>query len=240
MKESFILYTEQKVVIDKLTDEQAGQLIKAIYEYAETEEAPKLDMLIDLVFTPIKQSIDRNSEKWEETKQKRSEAGKKGMATRWKQDNNDNNVITNDNKNNNVNQSITSITVNDNVNVNVNDNVNVNNNIYTPSEDKTSTGGTAKASKHKYGKYKNVLLKDEELQALKEKYSNWKELIEYLDEYIERLGYKAKSHYLCMGKWVVDAVEKDKKKTRKAENVSNYTSRQYNNLDKFYDNLGGV
>jgi hypothetical protein len=66
MKESFILYTEQKAVIDKLTDEQAGQLIKAIYKYAETEEAPKLDMLIDLVFTPIKQSIDRNSEKWEE------------------------------------------------------------------------------------------------------------------------------------------------------------------------------
>ena len=66
----------------------------------------------------------------------------------------------------------------------------------------------AKASKHKYGEYKNVLLKDEELQKLKELYPNWKELITYLDEYIEMKGYKAKSHYLCIRRWVVDAVKR--------------------------------
>lgn len=67
---------------------------------------------------------------------------------------------------------------------------------------------SAKASKHKYGEYKNVLLKDEELQKLKEQYSNWEELITYLDEYIEMKGYKAKSHYLCIKKWVADAVKR--------------------------------
>lgn len=66
----------------------------------------------------------------------------------------------------------------------------------------------AKASKHKYGEYKNVLLKDEELQKLKELYPNWEELITYLDEYIEMKGYRAKSHYLCIRKWVVDAVKR--------------------------------
>lgn len=78
------------------------------------------------------------------------------------------------------------------------------------SEDKSSTA-SAKASKHKYGEYKNVLLKDEELQRLKQDYLNWEELIKYLDEYIEMKGYKAKSHYLCIKKWVVDAVNKNKK-----------------------------
>lgn len=87
---------------------------------------------------------------------------------------------------------------------------NIDNNI-PASEDKSSTA-SVKASKHKYGEYKNVLLKDEELQSLKDTYSNWEELIKYLDEYIEMKGYKAKSHYLCIKKWVVDAVKKKTKK----------------------------
>lgn len=64
-----------------------------------------------------------------------------------------------------------------------------------------------KDSKHKYGEYKNVLLTDKELQSLKSDYDNCDELIKYLDEYIEMKGYKAKSHYLCIKKWVVNAVK---------------------------------
>lgn len=71
---------------------------------------------------------------------------------------------------------------------------------------------SAKANKQKYGEYGNVLLKDEELQKLKEEYENWEDLIKYLDEYIEMKGYKAKSHYLCIKKWVVKAVSQDKAK----------------------------
>lgn len=87
-----------------------------------------------------------------------------------------------------------------------------NNNISLLEE--TSRSDTAKANtKHKYGEYKNVLLKDEELQALQKDYPNWETLIKYLDEYIEMKGYKAKSHYLCIKKWVVDAVKKNHKET---------------------------
>ena len=83
--------------------------------------------------------------------------------------------------------------------------------------EETSSADTAKAnSKHKYGEYGNVLLKDEELQKLKEEYENWEELIKYLDEYIEMKGYKAKSHYLCIKKWVVDAVKKQNLKINKS------------------------
>ena len=60
--------------------------------------------------------------------------------------------------------------------------------------------------KHKYGEYKHVMLKDEELQKLQAEYQNWQELITYLDEYIEMKGYKAVNHYLAIKKWVIKAV----------------------------------
>ena len=71
--------------------------------------------------------------------------------------------------------------------------------------------------KHKYGEYQNVLLKDEELEKLKKDYNNWEDLIKYLDEYIEMKGYKAKSHYLAIKKWVVEAVNKTKKRSAEEE-----------------------
>lgn len=87
-----------------------------------------------------------------------------------------------------------------------------------PAFEEASSADTAKANrKHKYGEYKNVLLKDEELQKLKENYQNWEELIKYLDEYIEMKGYKAKSHYLCIRKWVVDAVKRNQPKKQEMD-----------------------
>ena len=107
-----------------------------------------------------------------------------------------------------------------------------------PASEDESSSASAKASKHKYGNYKNVLLKDEELQSLKEKYSNWEELIEYLDTYIEMKGYKAKSHYLCILKWVTDAVNKQEKKNnyQNKNTYNSYEQRQDVDFNKFYVN----
>ncbi len=110
-----------------------------------------------------------------------------------------------------------------------------NNNIAV-SEDKSSI--FAKANKHKYGEYKNVSLKDEELQKLKGEYQNWEELITYLDEYIEMKGYKAKSHYLCIKKWVVEAVKKKnnytlKEETNKTEQKIQYEEIEYENEEEY-------
>lgn len=67
--------------------------------------------------------------------------------------------------------------------------------------------------KNIYGEYKNVRLTEKELQSLKSSYGDLTdELITYLDEYIEMKGYKAKSHYLCIKKWVVNAVQEKKTK----------------------------
>lgn len=95
----------------------------------------------------------------------------------------------------------------------------------------------AKVNKHKYGEYKNVLLSDTELEELKSNYNNWNELITYLDEYIEMKGYKAKSHYLCIKKWVVDAVNRTNKTVNNTKQTKSYDQRQYDNLDFLYQNV---
>lgn len=66
-----------------------------------------------------------------------------------------------------------------------------------PSSDKK----TAKAAKHKYGEYANVLLTDDELGKLKEEYPDWQERIERLSEYIASTGKKYKSHYATIRSW---------------------------------------
>lgn len=77
-------------------------------------------------------------------------------------------------------------------------------------EDKPRLGG-----RHKYGQYKNVLLSEEEYDKLHKDYENADEAIEYLSEYIEMKGYKVKSYYLAMKKWVFRAIEEDKMRDKK-------------------------
>lgn len=66
--------------------------------------------------------------------------------------------------------------------------------------------------KNIYGEYKHVRLTDSERDRLFNDYgeSETLEAIRFLDEYIEMKGYKAKNHYLCIRKWVFDAIKRDK------------------------------
>lgn len=82
-KDSFVLYTDQKAVIDKLSNEQAGKLIKAIYTYVETEQLPKLDMTLDLVITPFITTIDRDKQKYI----KKCNENKNNANKRWNKKN---------------------------------------------------------------------------------------------------------------------------------------------------------
>lgn len=69
-------------------------------------------------------------------------------------------------------------------------------------EDNIPPASPTKPSKHKYGEFKNILLTDEEVEKLKEKFPiDWVERIEALSEGIARKGYKYKSHYLAILNW---------------------------------------
>lgn len=72
-----------------------------------------------------------------------------------------------------------------------------------------------KEVKHKYGEYQNVLLTDREYSKLMDDFGNQmrQAAIQYMDEYIEDKGYKSKSHYLAIRRWVIDAVKEQNRKT---------------------------
>ena len=259
MKDSFILYNSFYDPLKLLTDEQLGRLFRAIFEF-NINGSEEVSNDIKMAFAFIKNQLIVDSKKYENTLKRKSEAGKRGMKSRWSNSKeniteitNDNSVInditkiTEDNSVINTITNITKITDNENVNENVNENdiskKEINKEKKTSSKDKSSTDDTAKASKkevkHKYGVYKHVLLKDEELQKLKKDYSNWEELIRYLDEYIEMKGYKAKSHYLCIKKWVVDAVKRNNSKqvnnSKGSKSYQSYSQREYESSEDFYD-----
>ena len=82
------------------------------------------------------------------------------------------------------------------------------------SKDKDIDIDKEKDKKSTYGEYAHVRLTESEKHKLIDKYGEQltQDAIIFLDEYIERKGYKAKSHYLTIIKWVVDAVKEEKAK----------------------------
>lgn len=99
MKDSFILYVDQKELIDTLSDSEAGKLLKAIFEYETTQKLPKLSKTLNLVFIPIKNALDRNREKYK----KACEKNKKNISKRWNKENTKNTSGKNGIKNNTKN-----------------------------------------------------------------------------------------------------------------------------------------
>lgn len=88
--------------------------------------------------------------------------------------------------------------------------------------------GRVKPVKHKYGEYNHVLLTDGEYEKLCREYGEdiAKRSITYLDEAIEMKGYKYKSHYLAIRKWVIDAVKKREQKQGGKPNQRQYCESQ--------------
>lgn len=83
--------------------------------------------------------------------------------------------------------------------------------IESEGEIEKSKNKAAKPPKHKYGEYQHVMLTDEEHKKLSDELGDrdTTKCIRFLDEYIEEKGYKSKSHYLAIKRWVVDAVKKE-------------------------------
>jgi hypothetical protein len=134
-KKSFVLYVDQRHVIDMLTDEQAGQVLKQIFSYVADEHPETDDPVIKIAFEPIKQQLRRDLKKYEGIKEKRSAAGKASAEKRKQQSSGPKKeeakpskevISTNSTLVEDAEQDSTLSTVNDNDNDNVNDNVNDN------------------------------------------------------------------------------------------------------------------
>jgi len=118
-KTSFVLYSDSKSIIDLMTNEQAGLLLKTLFSYVN-DENPKIDTSIALVFEMIKLQLKRDLKKWERTKEGRSIAGKasaeaKKLAKLNQQ--NSTNLTNVDFVQQTSTKSTVSVSVSDNVNV---------------------------------------------------------------------------------------------------------------------------
>ncbi len=169
------------------------------------------------------ETLRKRKDKFIDLRQKKSEAGKKGMAKRWSNQQSDNGVITEDNG--------------------------VNNGVITEYNKGKESKGKEKKEKKRY--LQHVLLKDSEYERLVNDYS--KDLVDSkiddLNNYIGSKGKQYKDHNLTLRGWLKKDVKKrpsqqepsEESKTR--EHIADlkrmldlgadyYKTR--NKLDKFY------
>ena len=92
-KKGFIVYDDIMEVVKRLTDEEAGQLLKGLLNYSISGQDPKFKGVLEFVFIPIKQQMDRDAEKYEAKCEKNRENANK----RWQ------NANASDRKNRNAN-----------------------------------------------------------------------------------------------------------------------------------------
>ena len=80
MKETFILYTSYKDAIMVLSDEQAGRLLKAIFEYATTGIKQEIDdTAVKFAYMLIVSQIESSNKQYE----KKCERNRENAAKRW-------------------------------------------------------------------------------------------------------------------------------------------------------------
>lgn len=78
MKDSFVIYTKYEEQIALLTDQQAGVLLRSLFCYQSEKTLPKMDDVVKMIFTVIRQQIDFDNQKYDEICKAKKAAGEKG------------------------------------------------------------------------------------------------------------------------------------------------------------------
>ncbi len=216
-KKSFIMYNRYFDVIEELSVEEAGQLLKMIYYFQNDMELPEADRIVKLVFKQIKGNFERDNEEYERVSRKNSENVKKRWAKKSAQ--------AEDTKNTTVCEGIRNDTYNDDENENKNennndtDNVSVNVNVndsFPPARDgqETDNDDNNKSEKREasadtqgevriYGE--NVRLTEMQYGQLCREYgeSAVMDCVSRVDCYLKKSGKKPyPNHFTTMSEWL--------------------------------------
>lgn len=228
MKDSFILKYSYHNKFQKLKAEDLKRIILAIFDYEINSIVPDFsdNERLDSIFDFIKDDLDKNKSNYD----RRCETSKwnglfggrprKSVASSQEEENlkkpkKPKNPICNDLTDMN---DLTDLEKE---------------NIKKKKSSKRKDSDSDK--KEKYGTYKHVLLTSKEYHSLESDYKNHaKYIIQFLDDYIEEKGYKAKSHYLSIKRWVVDAYSEklqksSKSETQRGEPIPNWFDKQIEN-----------
>ena len=210
-KKTFIMFSDVINYIDGLSDHQIAQLYKATLCYANNLPIEIDDPEVKGIWRIIKHNMDQNNAAYEE---KCEQMRQNRMKREQKPTNVDKcNQIETDSDNENDNDISKEISSNE--------------------DTKKAPAEPPAPKKTKFGTYKHVMMTEKEHAQLIADYgaSNATAAIEYMDEYIERKGYKTKSHYLAIRKWVFDAMKEDQIKAeelkQREERLNNKSSPAY-------------
>lgn len=77
-KKTFLMYVDMIHIFDELTDEQAGLLIKHIFNYVNDKNPELSDQILKIAFAPIKNVLKKDLDGWLKTCERNAENGKKG------------------------------------------------------------------------------------------------------------------------------------------------------------------
>ncbi|MBE99344.1 DUF6291 domain-containing protein [Flavobacterium coralii] len=77
-KKSFVAYTDWGNIFNMLNDDEAGKLAKHLFSFVSGETNELESRMLKIVFEPIRSTIIRDLEKYEQVKERRAEAGRKG------------------------------------------------------------------------------------------------------------------------------------------------------------------
>lgn len=200
-----MLNNEWANMFANLPDEQAGKLIKSAFAYHMGEDVQIDDPILGSIFGMIKTVIDQNRDSYEKTCIRNAENGKKGGRPKKRIE------PTETQKTQMVSEESGRFLENPDKANRIEKNRKEKNNI----------------KKLSYGEYKNVKLTDEEYRKLATEFGEQKteQAIAFLDAYIAEKGYKSKSHYLAMRRWVYKAVSEQKPPGRTANRFQNFPAR---------------
>ena len=197
-KKSFILYADYIKHIGKLTDEEAGRLFKAIFEYVNEGRLPDLDGMAAMAFSFISNQLDSDLRKYETVCQKRAESAKR----RW-QKNDDAEGINND-----VEKECKSMQMHTNAVtcINLHSDSDIDSDIDIENEiDIDSDSGSVLHNMRPRGAHHTIHLTEQDYKNLCEKYGKAiiDRYIEKIDQYLTANSKKPyKNHYETIIKWL--------------------------------------
>ena len=227
-KKGFIMYCDILCNIELLNMEQRGVLFTAILCDQSGEELPEMDTSVKIAFSFIKKGIDLNTTKYNAIVEKRREAGKKGGRPPKANESKQKQIKANESKDK-TNKPDNREQISDNSNQLLD-----NSKQLLDIRDKHEE---VSVIRHEYGEYKNVHLSDEELDRLKEEFSECIALkkIEGLSVYLKthKNNYNADSHYVILRRWEVkDQKETPEPEKKDSDKLAELEARWEKNLDK--------
>lgn len=84
MKKSFVMYAEWQPLFSSMTNEQAGELIKAVYEYQFGEANAPTDPLLNSIYQMLTSRFEIDADNYAKVCEKRKEYGKLGGLAKAK------------------------------------------------------------------------------------------------------------------------------------------------------------